>query len=71
MDDSGFCVFVDSQGRWQGHGAVVVAAVAVVMLVLSHVFVRCVHLTPIAQHISTPPIDYRRVLVRGYEMAIV
>jgi hypothetical protein len=43
----------------------------VVMLALSLVLVRCVHLTVIAQHTSTPPIDYRRLLVPGYEMAIV
>jgi hypothetical protein len=71
VDDSGLCIFVDGQGRWQGRVVVVVAAVAVVMLVLSHVLVCCVHLTVIAQRINTPPIDYRHVLVRGYEMAIV
>ncbi len=50
---------------------VVSFAVRVINVSESRVLVRCVHLTVIAQRISTPPIDYSHILVHGYEMAIV
>ncbi len=37
----------------------------------SHVLVCCIHLTVTAQRNSSPSIDYSRVLVRSYEMALV
>ncbi len=50
---------------------VVAFVVRVINVSESHVLVCHVHLTVIAQHNSTPPIDYSRVLVRRYKMAIV